>query len=181
MRPSNNLQNKTSSESSASIYESSGSQFFKTTTGINSGPDAFDKSRFVMTFLNILAVTEILCSFRLVLDGKIGKEIHELSRLEFAENFLANNFDLSDAEDNISGPFNRGGIADLPLFRTLLAIQQKSIEPNYWEMMDSFFSLANASLAASRTLLQGLLACLNLTLEVSSSVRRKNKSKRAGL
>ena len=28
-------------KSSASIYESSGSQFFRTTTGIQSGPDAF--------------------------------------------------------------------------------------------------------------------------------------------
>ena len=40
--------------------------------------------------------------------------------------FLANNFALSDAEDKTSRPFNRGGIADLPLLRTLLAIRQKS-------------------------------------------------------
>ena len=33
--------------------KSSGSQFFTTTTGIQSGPDTFDKSRFVMTFLTI--------------------------------------------------------------------------------------------------------------------------------
>ena len=49
---------------------------------------AFDETRFVMTFLNILAVTEILCSFRLVLEGKTGKEIPESSRLEFLEKFL---------------------------------------------------------------------------------------------
>ena len=75
---------------------------------------------------------EILCSFRLVLEGKTGKEISESSRLEFLEKFLANNFTLSDAEDNTSGllnrgdiaedntfgPLNRGGIADLPLLRT---------------------------------------------------------------
>ena len=30
-----------------------------------------------------------------------------------------NNSALSDAEDNTSGPLNKGGIADLPLFRTL--------------------------------------------------------------
>ena len=65
---------------------------------------------------------EILCSFRLVLDGKTGKEIQESSRLEFLENFLANSFALSDAEDNTSGLLNRGGVADLPLLRTLLAI-----------------------------------------------------------
>ena len=106
------------------MYESSGSQFFRTTTRIQSGPDAFDESRLVMTFLTILRVMEI-CSFRLVLEGKTGKEIPESSRFEFLEKFLANNFALSDAEDNTSGPLNRGGTADLPLLRTLLAICQK--------------------------------------------------------
>ena len=147
------------------MYESSGSQFFRTTTGIQSGPDAFDKSRFVMIFLTILGVMEILCSFRLVLEGKTGKEIPESSRFEFLEKFLANNFALSDAEDNTSGPLNRGGIADLPLLRTLLAIRQKSREPSFWEVMDSFVLVAYASLAALRTLLQRLLDCLNFTLD----------------
>ena len=50
-----------------------------------------------MTFLTILRVTEIY-SFKLVLEGKTGKEIPESSRLEFLEKFLANNFALSDAE-----------------------------------------------------------------------------------
>ena len=68
--------------------------------------------------------------------------------------FAANNFTLSDAEDNTSGLLNRGGIADLPLLRTLLAIRQKSREPSFWEVMDSFVLLAYASLAASRILLQ---------------------------
>ena len=81
---------------------------------------------------------EILCSFKLVLEGKTGKETPESSRLEFKEKFSANNFALSDAEDNTSGPLNRGGIADLPLLRTLLAIRQKSREPSFWEVMDSF-------------------------------------------
>ena len=35
------------------MYESSGSQFFRTTTGMQSGPDNLDESRFVMTFLAI--------------------------------------------------------------------------------------------------------------------------------
>ena len=138
-------------KSSASMYESSGSQFFRTTTGIQSGPDALNESRFVMTFLTILRVTEILCSFRLVLEGKTGREISESSRLEFLEKFLANNFALSDAEDNTSGPLNREGIADLPLLRTLLTIRQKSREPSFWEAMDSFVLLAYASLVASGT------------------------------
>ena len=118
-----------------------------------------------MTFLTILGVTEILCSFKLVLKGKTGKEIPESSRLEFLEKFSANNFALSDAEGNTSRPLNTGGTADLTLLRTLSAIRQKSQEPSFWEVMDSFVVLAYANLAASRTLLQRFLACLNLTLE----------------
>ena len=79
-----------------------------------------------MTFLTILGVTEILCSFKLVLEGDAGKEIPELSRLKFLEKFSANNFGLSDAEDNTSRSLNRGSIADLSLLRTLLAIHHKS-------------------------------------------------------
>ena len=108
------------------MYESSGPQFFRTTTGMQSRPDAFDEPRFIMIFLTILGLMDILCSFRLVLKGKTGKEIPESSRFEFLETFLANNFALSDAVENTSGPSNRGGITDLPLLRTLLAIHQKS-------------------------------------------------------
>ena len=102
---------------------------------------------------------EILCSFRLVLEGKTGKEIQS-----HQDKFLANNFTLSDA-DNTSGLLNRGGIVDLPLLRTLLAIHQKSREPSFWEVMDSFVLVAYATLATSRTLLQRLLACLNFSLD----------------
>ena len=137
-------------KSSASIYESAGLQVLRTTTGIQSGPDAFDKLRFVMTFLAILGVTEI-CSFRLVLQGKTGKEILQSSRWEFIEKFLANSFALSDAEDNTSGTFSR----------TLLTILQ-----NFWELMDSFVLVAYASLADWRTLLKQLPACLNFTLDL---------------
>ena len=108
------------------MNESSDSQFFRTTTGIQSRPDAFDESSFVMTFLTILGVMEILRSFILVLEGKTGKEISESSRFEFLVTFLASNFALSDAEDNTSSPLIRGGITDLSLLRTLLAIRQKS-------------------------------------------------------
>ena len=76
-----------------------------------------------MTFFTILEVTEISCSLKLVLEGKTGKS----SRLELLSFFFsANNFALSDAEDNTSCPLNTGGIADLTLLRTLLAIYQKS-------------------------------------------------------
>ena len=87
---------------------------------------------FIMTFLTTFGVTEILYSFRLVLEGKTGEEIPELSRLElFLKQFSANNFALSDAEDSTYGLLNRGGAAYLPLLRTLMTICQKSGEPSF--------------------------------------------------
>ena len=100
-----------------------------------------------------MGVTEILFSFRLVLKGKTSKEIPESSRLEFLGKFPAKNLASSDVEDISLGPLNRGGIADLALLRTLLAICLKSQEPSFWEVMDFFVLFAYASLAASRTLL----------------------------
>ena len=79
-----------------------------------------------MAVLTILGVTEMLCRFKLFLERKTGKEIPKSSRLELLEKILANNFALSDAENNTSGPLNRGETADLTLLRTLLAICQKS-------------------------------------------------------
>ena len=81
MRPSSKTRLSQKHIEKFSMYENSGSQFFRTTIGIQSGPDAFDESRFIMTFLNFLGVMEILCSFKLVLEGKTGKEIPESSRL----------------------------------------------------------------------------------------------------
>ena len=80
-----------------------------------------------MTFSTILGVTEILCNFKLVLEGKTGKEIPESSRLEFLEKFSANNFALSDVEDNNSGLLNTGGLADLALLRTLWQFAKSSV------------------------------------------------------
>ena len=150
MRPSNNLKKQDSFrqilKSSAGMYERSGSQFFRTTTGIQSGPDDFDKSRFIMTFLTILGVTEILCSFRLVLEGKTGKEIPESLRLEFFEKFSVNNFALPDAEDNISCLLNRGGIADF----TFVENDISNLQVTRVKFLGSFVLLSCASLAASR-------------------------------
>ena len=128
-------------KSSASMNESSGSQFFRTTTGIQSRPDIFDKLRLLATISTNLEVTGILCCFRLVLERKAGQEIPELSRIEFLEKFSANNFALSDAEDSTSKSLNKRDMADLPLLRMLLAICQKSCKPNFWEGIDSFTSL----------------------------------------
>ena len=112
-----------------------------------------------MTFLTIFGVKEILCSFRVVieretgggieihsfrlfLEGETGEEISESSIVELLEIFSANNLALSHAEGSTSRLLNRGGIADLPLLRTLLAVPQKSQEPSFWEVMDSFVLLA---------------------------------------
>ena len=58
------------------MYKSSGSQFFRTASVIQSGPDGFAESKFVITFLTIFGATEILCKFILFLEGKTGKEIY---------------------------------------------------------------------------------------------------------
>ena len=51
--------------------------------------------------------------------------------------------------------------AYLPL---LLEIRQKSRDPSFWDLMHSFVLLAYASLAASRFLLEQLLAWLNFNI-----------------
>ena len=103
--------------------------------------------------------------FQISSTRETGKEIPESPRLEFSEKFLANNFALSDAKNNTYGHLKRVGIADLLLLRTLLAIRQKSRELSFWEVIDSFVLLAYASLPASRTLLQQLLASPNFPLD----------------
>ena len=102
-------------------YESSGSQFIRTNTGIQSGPEAFDESMLVMTFLTNLGITEI-CSFRLVLEEKASEEIPELS--EFLEKFLENSFAFIEFRRQ-HWPLSRRVMADLPLWRTILAIPRK--------------------------------------------------------
>ena len=121
-----------------------------------------------MTFLTILGNMEISCSFRVVLERKSGKEIPE-SKLEFLEEFSANNSASSDAEDKTSGLLKRRGMAELHLSRTLLTICQKYQGPSFWEVMDSFFLVAYGRLAASRNLLQQLLASWNFTLDSEDS------------
>ena len=59
-----------------------------------------------------------------------------------------------------SGSWTEKVIVDLSLLRTLSAIQQKPQEPSFWEVIDSFISLAYAILTVLRTLLQWLVACL---------------------
>ena len=85
-----------------------------------------------MIFLTILGVTEILCSFIFVLEGKAGKETSKSSILEFLEKELGNNFASWDAEGKTSALLNREGISDLTWLRTLLGIHQKSQELSFW-------------------------------------------------
>ena len=112
-----------------------------------------------MTFLTILGVPEISCSFRLVLERKSGKEIPKSSRLEFLDKFLANNFALSDAEHNTSESFDNllpesfGNLPQVPRVHFQVSV------------MDSIVLLAYESLAASRTLLKRLLPYLNFSLD----------------
>ena len=79
--------------------------------------------------------------FRLVLEEKTGKEMPESSKFEFLKKFFANNFTLSEAHDNPSGPLNRGATADLSLLRTLLVICQKPLEKSFLEVKESFVLL----------------------------------------
>ena len=90
-----------------------------------------------MTFLTNLGVTEV-CSFRLVLERKASREKIESSKLEFVETYFA----LLDAEGNTLMSLSRGGVADLPLLRTLSAIRQKVKEKSFWEVIGFFVLLA---------------------------------------
>ena len=58
-------------------------------------------------------VTRTLCSFRLLLEGKAGKEIPESLSLVFLEKVFSEQFSLSDTEDITSVSLNRPGIAAL--------------------------------------------------------------------
>ena len=97
---------------------------------------------------------KVLFRLKLVLEGKIGEKVPESSRSDLLQKYLVNNLLLSDAEINAFCLLNRGGMADLSLLRTLLEISQSP-----------FVLVVYASLAASRTLSQWLLACLNFALD----------------
>ena len=70
--------------------------------------------------------------------------------------FLANTFALSGSED-ISGLLNRGGMANLPLFKTILAICQKSQELEFLEkFLANIFTLSDAEDNTSGLLNRGM-------------------------
>ena len=111
-----------------------------------------------MTFLTILGVTEILYSFKLFLEGKVGKGVLESSSLEFLEKILGNNFALSD---HLCAVKYRSYRIFTPVEKTI-SNSPKGLRA---KVLRSDGLLAYASLAASRTLLQSLLAFLNFTLD----------------
>ena len=94
--------------------------------------------------------------FRINFRRENGKRDTWVIKIRVFRKVLANNFALSGI----------GGVADLPLLRTLLVIRQKSREPSFWENINTFVSLAYPSVAASRTMLQRLLTCLNFPLDL---------------
>ena len=75
-------------------------------------------SELLMTSLTSIVASPIYC-FRVVPEGKVDKEISESWRIEFLEKCLARP-QMKITENNISGPRNRGGVADLSLLRILL-------------------------------------------------------------
>ena len=60
-----------------------------------------------------------------------------------SERFSANNFTLSDLEENTSGQLNRHQKADLPLLRILFPIYLKSCEPSFWKVL--FYNISKFS------------------------------------
>ena len=153
MRTSNNLENKTPSEP---IQAHSS---LEPLLQYNQHQKPFMNQGLLWPFWPLSKLQKKISSFRLVLEGKTSKETSRSLNLEFLEKLLANNFALSDAEDNTSRLFNRECTADLCLLRTLLAISLKSQSQLSWKWWTVSLS-AYENLAASRTLLQQLLACL---------------------
>ena len=77
-------------------------------------------------------------------------------------------------KNKTSVPLQREDQTDLAFLRKLLVICQTSCGLRFWEVR-VFFLLAKASLAASRTLLQQLLVCLNFNLDGETYSVGENK------
>ena len=104
---------------SSNTYESWGLQFFKTTTRIQLGPGS--NQGLFKTFS---------------------------ARIRVLRKVLIKNCAFLDGEGNTSGLLRRCVISDLTLFRPVLATCCKSQEPSFWEEINSFVLLSEASLAA---------------------------------
>jgi len=111
------------------IEANSEQHHFKTITGIPSGPEALEASSLEITSETSLGVMRTESMEFEVLSGKSGGICPESSRVEFLEKRLAKRLALSDEEVRTSGPLKRGGIEDLPQFKILFEIHQKSRKP----------------------------------------------------
>ena len=116
-----------------------------------------------MTFLTILGVSEILCSFRLVIKGETGKKIPESSRLEFLEKYSVKILFYQMQKTTPLGcwieEFSR-----FTFFENTISNSSKVLRAKFLEKDGLFYLLAYASFTASRTFLQQLLACLNFRI-----------------
>ena len=72
------------------MRESSGSQFFKATTGLPSGLEDLVESKFDITFFTIIGVITMLFKVMSVLRLKVGSSWLESASLEFLEKSSAN-------------------------------------------------------------------------------------------
>ena len=102
---------------------------------------------------------EISCSFRLVLEGKTGRQSDTRAIKIRALRKVFSNFVSLDTEDNTNGPLNRENYLYLCWENYC---PESHVSAKRWTLL--FYLSAYTSLAASRTLLQRLLAYLNLTL-----------------
>ena len=91
-----------------------------------------------MSFLTNLGIPEICC-FKFAIERKAGKEIIWVVKIRVLGKEFSKQLHFIRCK---SGPLIRGGIGDLLLLRTLLAICQKSRQPSLWEVIDSFVLLA---------------------------------------
>ena len=101
---------------------------------------------------------------KLVLEGKTGKEIAESSISEFLEKSSANKF-IRCRKKHLWAIEQRRSSKSTFVENTVSNSVKSPDSQSFWEVIDSLVLLAYASLAASKTLLQQLLACLNFTLE----------------
>ena len=99
--PSVNLEDKVASKNNGNIgsYESLGLRFFRTTTVFQLIRDMWEESKQIMPVLFILGGTYIFSSFKLILERKAVREIHEPSRLGFSRKISENKFTLLLAND----------------------------------------------------------------------------------
>ena len=143
MRPSNNLQNKTLSDTywrvQLALMKVQAHSSLELPLEYNQDQTSLMNQGSLWHFNHLGSYGNIV---QFHISSRRENRMPESSRdtrfIKILTQYFTNNFALSDADDNTSSPLNGGGIADLPLLTTLLAIRQKSWEPSFWELMDPF-------------------------------------------